>query len=565
MEYEEEEEVTGGTHPIHKMYRGRRNTPYWYFLQCKSKIKEGKLAEALGLFEVQMLKEERLQPEESNYTVLIGGCGRAGYVKKAFKLYSDMKKRGLVPTDATYTALFNACAESPWKESGLQHALKLRKELMDKNIQLNPITYRSLLKVCALSSGLHGSFEIFKEIAQKFGVASPETFNILFMGCIKDEDLGFLYALQVWRQMLRMSVKPDINTYNLLIRATRSCGIGDPAEALHLLMQSKDLAPLSLSAGKEEQGRKSRGAKKRREGHEGRGMQQLLGGSSSAIGSEGTAMDLAGSQELTGISKAQHLPSRDASNMPNLLDLSINTDNMVSLANVNTPSDRLALIGELKGILQKMKADKVCPTIKTFTLLAEVVKPDVESEAALLGIMEAYGIQPDLTFFNTLVLKRSKLMKLKTALELLPTMAQRGIAPNLHTFCNLARACRKKEDGLKLLEDLTIAGFHPNNNVYSTLIDVAIKRLDYDYLTNILRDMRNRNVAPNEVVIRQLEFAAQYPPNFDRYLKKNVFLEKIDGFRGYYNRWLEWMSAEETEHPWQKYRTKASSDSNEVL
>ncbi|XP_063790231.1 pentatricopeptide repeat-containing protein 1, mitochondrial isoform X2 [Pseudophryne corroboree] len=511
MQYTEDD---GGeeTLQITKRFKGRRNTPYWYFLQCKAKIKEGK-----------------------------------------------MKKRGLEPTDATFTALFNACAESPWKDSGLQQALKLRKELMDKNIKLNLITYNCFLKVCTLSQGLQGSLEIFKEIVQNFRITNPDTFNILFMSCIKDKDLGFRYALQVWRQMLYMGIKPDINTYNLLIRATRDCGIGDPNEAFHLLLRSKDLTPLKLSAGKEEQGKKGKRVRATKEQGEETRTQQLLLDNSVTIKDHKTVMDQPSEHELAEMNRISPSPdmlSLDVCKVPNLLDLALNTDDVITLVDVNTPSARFALIGDLDGILQKMKEDKVCPTIKTFTLLAEVMKPDAQSEATLLGIMESFQIQPDLTFFNTFVLKRTKTMNLQFAKELLPIMAQRGIAPDLYTFCNLARACHKKEDGLQLLQDMTIAGFRPNNNIYSTLINVAIKQLDYRYLIEILRDMRNRKVAPNEVVIRQLEFAAQYPPNFDRYKRKNVFLEQIDGFRGYYSRWLEWMDAEEPEHPWKKFRTK---------
>nr|KAF6490730.1 pentatricopeptide repeat domain 1 [Molossus molossus] len=429
-----------------KSWQGRRNTPYWYFFQCKHLIKEGKLAEALDLFERQMLKEERLQPLECNYTVLIGGCGRAGYLKKAFRLYSDMKKRDLEPSDATYTALFNVCAESPWKDSALQSALKLRQQLQTNNFQLNLKTYHALLKMAAKCADLRMCLDVFKEIIHKGHAVTEETFSYLLMGCIQDKKTGFRYALQVWRQMLSLGLQPSRHGYNLLLVAARDCGLGDPEVASALLLRPREeVVPLQPPAG----GR-------------------------------------------------------------------------------------------------------------------QVVDPSSPAESSLLTILDTHQVEADVTFFNTLMRKKSKLGDLEGAKTLLPVLAKRGIVPNFQTFCNLAIGCHRPQDGLQLLADMKKSQMTPNTHIYSTLINAALKKLDYTYLINILKDMRQNRVPVNEVVIRQLEFAAQYPPTFDRYKGKNTYLEKIDGFRAYYKQWLKVMPADETPHPWQKFRTKPKGDQDTV-
>lgn len=529
----------------------RRNTPYWYFLQCKRLIKENKLQEALDMFSRDMLQGERLQPEEFNYSVLIGGCGRAGQLKKAFRLYNDMKKRGLDASDATYTALFNACAESPSKQAGLQQALKLEQELRRKNYPLSTITYHALLKTHAVANHLQACIHTLREMLQNGHAVTQETFHYLLMGCLKDKETGFRLALQVWRQMLRSGILPDSKNYNLLLRTARDCGIGNPALASSVLLGPdwnykrehgshvksesvcKDVVDIDLLE------------------------RQLFiqpdphnDSQQSSRDSEDESYSRQDSTHLIPVRQTVPLPVELAGDcaVPNLLDLfEGKRGGVISLGTVDGASDRLALIGGAKGFLEKMGAGRLSPDLRTLTLLADTMESGYQSLQLLLKAAKQHNVKLDVAFFNSVIRRAARASDLEGAKAVLSVMRQRNVNVDVRTFGCLALGCERQRDGMQLLKDMEEVGLRPNVQVFSALIGQATRRLDYIYLKTILKSMTSLEVWPNEVIIRQLEFAAQYPPNYNQFKSRNNYLVQIDGFRGYYQQWLRDMPAQSAE------------------
>lgn len=94
--------------------------------------------------------------------------------------------------------------------------------------------------------------------------------------------------------------------------------------------------------------------------------------------------------------------------LPDLLD----PDHQISasVVGMNMPQsapERLALLGGLSGILDRMQASKAKPDVKTFTMLIDLIPSSVEAETDLLSAMTRCGVQPDVNFYDMLIRKRS--------------------------------------------------------------------------------------------------------------------------------------------------------------
>ncbi|CAG5117663.1 unnamed protein product [Candidula unifasciata] len=211
--------------PLSRQGRINKNS-YYYTRKMSIAGREGKVKEAIAIFEDWMMVRDRVMPTKRTFVVLIGILGRVGYTKKAFDLFVQMRRLGLDPEDRIYTSLFNACANSPYPAEALLKAEHLLSYMKEKRVLPNLITVKAAMKALAICGDFSRAFTLLDETSTRLRL-DGECFNHLLVACISDKEAGFRRALQVWQKMTWYRVKPDAFTFNLLIRSARDCGVGD--------------------------------------------------------------------------------------------------------------------------------------------------------------------------------------------------------------------------------------------------------------------------------------------------------------------------------------------------
>ncbi|XP_022244513.1 pentatricopeptide repeat-containing protein 1, mitochondrial-like isoform X2 [Limulus polyphemus] len=515
---------------------GKKMSPKEYGDKMKELIKERKLKDALQLYN-QMIKEDRVKPVKYIYTLLIGACGRVGYTKMAFKLFKHMRDRGMTPSPATLTGLFNACAETPFLNYGLQKAIHLREQIMEKGWQPSNITFHSMIKAFGRCGDLETAFSLADEMTENGHVVTAETFNFLLQACITNKEAGFTHAIQVFRFMKFSTTLPEVHAFNLLLRAVRDCGIGPPDVSKQLLEEwQKESYSLSRKA------KDPKPSKEILKISSSKFVQKELV-SESSDKTRSITREEEGNKSPAIINPESSICVLEKSETPNLLLSSGNGDNqqVIGLRNVEKPEDRLALIGGLDGFLQLMIASKAKPDIRTFSLLLETLPSTTESEVALLQWIDKLQLSPDTDFFNLLIKKRNYRKDFFGAKEVLSLIRKYGLYPDIVTFGVLALGCKTKNLGLQLLEEMEAAGFRPNVEIFGSLVRNATFIPDFWYLISLMNKMKDLEDRGEKVPL----------PYTKKYVKEGFRVYNL-----YYKQWLKNTYVEIPQHPWAQYQQK---------
>ncbi|KAJ7528130.1 hypothetical protein O6H91_16G085400 [Diphasiastrum complanatum] len=181
--------------------------------------------EALVLYE--QMKQERVQPNNVTYVILLKACSQNGLGKDAIVLYEQMKQQGVKPSNVTYVILLNTCASIAALEQGKQ----LHADIIRSGCESDLIVGNTLVDMYAKCGCIEHAREVFDKMSERDVISwNSMIAGYLKFRCIKD-------ALKLFNNM----TKRDVVSWNVMIAGYAQHGLEEEALAMYERMKLEDV------------------------------------------------------------------------------------------------------------------------------------------------------------------------------------------------------------------------------------------------------------------------------------------------------------------------------------
>lgn len=428
---------------------------------------------------------------------------RFGRCDRAWDLVHELMRLGgkvdTVPCNALMTGLI--------KEQDFQRMNLLMKEMKEKNIQPDVVTYGILINHLCKIRRVDEAIEVLEKMkvdAEENGGISVEPdvvlYNTLIDGLCK---VGRQEEALVLMEKMKSEdgCSPTTSTYNTIMDGFCKVGEIDRSFELFNQMNNEGVIPNVIT------------------------YNTLIDGMCKC-GRVSSALQLLNEMLRTGM-------KANATTYTVLITAFCNVNNIEKAMKLfdqmlesGTISDATVYHSLISGLSQAGRMDDACFVVSQ--MRAAGFRLDLIGYNVLIGglcrkskfdkayelfkSMKESGVNPDRVTYNTLIAYFSEKEDLETALIILKKMRADMITPNVVTYGALIKSCCKSgnlDEAMKIYKDMNIGSkisstMKPNTIIYNTLINALCKSDKVELALNLLGDMKEMGVRPDTSTFNSL-------------------------------------------------------------
>ncbi|CAD2216318.1 Pentacotripeptide-repeat region of PRORP/Pentatricopeptide repeat domain/PPR repeat family/PPR repeat, putative [Angomonas deanei] len=160
-----------------------------------------------------MKKNSSVRPDLETYRILFRACERSASYNRTFLLYQQMKEIfNVIPDTSMYNSLLGYCAAV----KDVAQATYFIDEMKENGVEKDSNTYNCFMSVLVDSAPYEETLKMFREMSDNPQTAPTlRTYNTVLKAARVNDDYD--RAFQIFEEMKRKGVLPDIVTYNTLL------------------------------------------------------------------------------------------------------------------------------------------------------------------------------------------------------------------------------------------------------------------------------------------------------------------------------------------------------------